>query len=238
MSANIICAYSRKSAMNDMQNSELLRLNSFDQDERMSVLEKLCEDNSVFPDETANVNMHCHSFFSYNPFGWSPARIAWEAKSAGLYAAGLCDFDVLEGLNEFLRAGEMLKLRTAVHLETRVFVHEFADKEITSPGEPGVTYIMGAGFSKIDPGFQYRITALPSRHGLIIDHSRQRIRNNIGRHTACYACQVGHRIPGLSMINFIGQEWMSTVMSPGKVMPAAGAQVGGEQYGSMHFPWN
>ena len=46
------------------------------------------------------VNMHCHSFFSYHAEGWSPSRIVWEAYKAGWYAAALCDFDVLDGLEE------------------------------------------------------------------------------------------------------------------------------------------
>lgn len=99
--------------------------------------------------ETQNINMHFHSFFSYNAENWSPSRIAWETKKNGLYAAGLCDFDVLDGLNEFLNACEMLSVRGAVNLETRGFVDELADSDISSPGEPGVTYIMGAGFTSL-----------------------------------------------------------------------------------------
>lgn len=101
--------------------------------------------------ETSNVNMHCHSFFSYNAYGWSPSRIAWESRKRGLLAAGLCDFDVLDGLDEFLAAGRLLGLRTAVHLETRAFFDAFAAVDINSPGEPGVTYIMGTGFYKTFP---------------------------------------------------------------------------------------
>jgi len=98
------------------------------------------------PADSGNINLHMHSFFSYNAYGWSPSRVAWEAHRAGFYAAGLCDFDVLDGVAEFLDAGLTLGLRTVAHLETRVFVPEMNDREITSPGEPGVTYIMGAGF--------------------------------------------------------------------------------------------
>lgn len=90
--------------------------------------------------------MHCHSFFSYNADGWSPSRVAYECRSRGLCAAALCDFDVLDGLEEFLAAGRLLALRTAVHLETRAYVPELAACDISSPGEPGVTYIMGCGF--------------------------------------------------------------------------------------------
>ena len=38
-------------------------------------------------------------------------------------------------------------LRGSAGLETRVFVPEFADREINSPGEPGVCYQMGIGFT-------------------------------------------------------------------------------------------
>ncbi len=100
------------------------------------------------PPATGDVNMHCHSFFSYNADGWSPSRIAWESRKRGLLAAGLCDFDVLDGLDEFLAAGRLLGLRTAVHLETRAYFEALAAVDINSPGEPGVAYIMGTGFYK------------------------------------------------------------------------------------------
>jgi hypothetical protein len=95
------------------------------------------------------INMHCHSFFSYHAEGWSPSRIVWEAHKAGWYAAALCDFDVLDGLEEFLDAARVVGLRAAVHLETRAFAREWAEVEINSPGEPGVAYIMGGGFTAL-----------------------------------------------------------------------------------------
>ena len=93
-----------------------------------------------------NVNMHLHSFNSFNALGWSPSHVALEARQQGLYAAALCDFDVLDGMEEFLAAGRLLGLRVAVHLETRAYVRELAEVDINSPGEHGVTYMMGAGF--------------------------------------------------------------------------------------------
>lgn len=100
-----------------------------------------------------NINMHIHSHYSFNAENWSPSRIAEECTTAGLDAAGLIDFDVLDGLDEFFSAGERLGLRTLVGVETRVFYHEYADVEIDSPGEPGVHYMDGIGFCKVpDPG--------------------------------------------------------------------------------------
>lgn len=122
-------------------------LNSFDPKERKDALVSLKYSAPVSRDVSENVNMHFHSFYSYNSKGWSPSRIAWESHAAGLYAAGLCDFDVLDGQDEFLAAGRTLGLRTTVNLETRAFLKEYADSDINSPGEPGVAYIMGAGFA-------------------------------------------------------------------------------------------
>ena len=92
------------------------------------------------------VNLHAHTFFSFNGYGYSPARFAWEAYKLGLEVAGIVDFDVLDGAAEMLQAGDILGLKTVVGLETRVFFKEYAQVEITSPGEPGITYLMGTGF--------------------------------------------------------------------------------------------
>lgn len=129
------------------------QLDAFNPAQRQAALLQLAKTPTSLPPAGMNVNMHFHSFFSYNAYGWSPSHIAWRACREGLYAAGLCDFDVLDGMDEFLNAGEILGLRTAVSLETRAFVPEYADKEISSPGEPGITYIMGAGFAHLpNPG--------------------------------------------------------------------------------------
>ena len=125
-----------------------LNLDSFDPAARRPALAALAA-SAPYPEPGANVNMHFHSFFSYNAKGWSPSRIAWESRRGGLYAAGLCDFDVLDGLEEFLDAGLALGLRATVNLETRAYLREFATVEINSPGEPGVTYIMGGGFTRV-----------------------------------------------------------------------------------------
>jgi len=124
-------------------------LSSFKSKERMAALTQLQKLGSLNKEEQQNVNMHFHSFNSFNAEYWSPLRIAWEAKKNALYAAGIIDFDVLSGLEEFFEAGEMLSLRTSVGIETRAFLNEYADKEIDSPGEPGVSYIAGAGFYKL-----------------------------------------------------------------------------------------
>ena len=132
-----------------MDNATLINaLSDFNEGTRRSALNQLAA-TAPFPSSGVLFNMHCHSFFSYNADGWSPSRVAYECRSHGLCASALCDFDVLDGLDEFLAAGRLLALRSAVHLETRAYVREQANVDISSPGEPGVAYIMGCGFTGI-----------------------------------------------------------------------------------------
>lgn len=93
------------------------------------------------------VNLHCHTFFSYNAYGYSPSGLAWLAKKSGYAGIGIVDFDVLDAVDEFLDACELLQVRGSAGIETRVFIPEFATREINSPGEPGVYYHMGIGFT-------------------------------------------------------------------------------------------
>jgi len=126
---------------------ELLnKLNSYNSVHRKQAFDEILENNPEFIREGTNVNLHFHSFNSYNCEGWSPTRIAFEAKLRGLFAAGIIDFDVLDGQNEFLESSEILGLRSTVGIETRAFLTEYANLEIDSPGEPGVSYIAGTGF--------------------------------------------------------------------------------------------
>ena len=125
-------------------------LNNFDskiRSQALAELNNLLEAGEIkIASATAAHNLHCHSFFSYNGYGFSPSYIVWLAKKAGHFAVGCVDFDVLDAVNEFLAAAELLGVRAVCGLETRVFINELADHEINSPGEPGVSYHMGMGF--------------------------------------------------------------------------------------------
>ena len=128
-----------------------LQLDSFDAGERKQALTALWEmartGEIELPENNTYVNLHLHTFYSYNACGYSPSKIAWKARKRGLAVTGIVDFDVFEGLEEFLEAAKLIGVKGCVGMETRVYVPEFADKEITSPGEPGITYHMGVGFS-------------------------------------------------------------------------------------------
>lgn len=130
------------------------KMDSFDAAERKAGLEQALgalESGEVAAEPVGTeVNLHCHTFFSFNAYGYSPTRFAWRARKAGLAAAGIVDFDVLDGLEEFYAAADRLNLRSCVGIETRVFVPELAEAEINSPGEPGIAYHMGTGMPSTD----------------------------------------------------------------------------------------
>src|SRR5512135_1929641 len=128
------------------------QLDSFNELERRQALLALWRQveagEITLPTPGTDVNLHAHTFFSYNAYGYSPSKYAWLARKAGLRAAGIVEFDVLDGLEEFLEAGRVVGLKTCVSLESRVFVPEFATRVINSPGEPGISYHMGVGFTQ------------------------------------------------------------------------------------------
>jgi hypothetical protein len=126
------------------------QLDSFDASVRRGALERLAAalGEGGRPAVRPEVNLHCHTFFSYNGYGYSPSRFAYEAALYGLAVAGIVDFDVLDGAQEFLKAGRLLGLKTTAGFESRVFIPEYRDKVINSPHEPGVYYLVGTGFTR------------------------------------------------------------------------------------------
>jgi hypothetical protein len=130
------------------------KLDSFDAGQRKQALGSLCKKvragEVTLPEPGTAVNLHCHTFFSYNTYGYSPSKFAWLARKRGLAVAGVVDFDVLDAAEEFLEAARLLGLKGCAGMETRVYVPEFSDRVINSPGEPGISYHMGVGF----PGAQ------------------------------------------------------------------------------------
>ena len=129
------------------------QLNSFDSNPRREALAELAGIANAgevrLPEPKREVNVHLHTFFSFNANGWSPSRIAWEGRKYGLEVAGIVDFDVLDGMEEFHQAGRAIGLKTLVGLESRVFISELADKVINSPNEPGIAYFMAGDCYKL-----------------------------------------------------------------------------------------
>jgi len=128
------------------------QLNHFDEKCRESALQQITQQIEAGVIKTSPemdvVNMHCHSFFSFNGYGYSPSALAWLAKKEGYKAIGIVDFDTLDGVDEFLHACDILNVRGSAGIETRSYIHEFSDRVINSPGEPGVSYVMGVQFTR------------------------------------------------------------------------------------------
>lgn len=126
-------------------------LNNFDPERRSAALAELAslaKQSQVLVNPVSDVaNMHSHTFFSYNAYGYSPSSLAWQAKRHGIKLMGIVDFDVLDGVDEFLAACDLLGVCGSAGMETRTFIPQFASREINSPGEPGVYYHMGIGFT-------------------------------------------------------------------------------------------
>ncbi len=137
--------------MTDQVKALETKLNDFDLNVRTQALTQLLEmvdrGEIDLPPEDEVANMHAHTFFSYNGYGYSPTGLVWLAKTRGFKLMGIVDFDVLDGVDEFLNACETAALRGSAGMETRAYVPEFAAREINSPGEPGVYYHMGIGFT-------------------------------------------------------------------------------------------
>jgi len=146
-----------------------VELNHFDPQVRARSLMRLIEQFETgvisLAQEKPVANLHCHTFFSFNAYGYSPTALAWLAKKNGYRLMGIVDFDVLDGVNEFLGACEQLGVRGSAGMETRVYLPEFATREINSPGEPGVNYYMGVGFTS---------GQVPPEVRPILDNLRQR----------------------------------------------------------------
>jgi hypothetical protein len=127
------------------------QLNDFDPAARAAALATLMEaarrGQVALAPEADVANMHCHTFFSFNAYGYSPSALAWLAKKNGYPLLGIVDFDVLDAVDEFLDACELVGVRGSAGIETRVFIPQFATREINSPGEPGIYYHMGIGFA-------------------------------------------------------------------------------------------
>ena len=152
------------------------RLNDFDANiraEALAQLNAMAQRGAVQLAAEADVaNMHCHTFYSFNAYGYSPTALAWLAKRRGFKLMGIVDFDVLDGVDEFLDACEAVGVRGTAGIETRVFIPEFATREISSPGEPGISYTMGIGFTSSQvPG---------SVAGILADMRRQVAQRNQG----------------------------------------------------------
>ena len=136
----------------------------------LHVLLKRRPERPVAPAEAAN--LHCHTFFSFNAYGHSPTSLAWLGRQRGYKLMGIVDFDVLDGVDEFLDACALTEVCGSAGIETRTYLPEFAEHEMNSPGEPGVLYHMGVGFTTAD--------VTPAAAAIITELREQSTQRNLG----------------------------------------------------------
>ena len=75
------------------------KLDNFDPKLRREALSALWQQGKGVQSKAGtDVNLHAHTFFSYNAYGYSPSKYAWLARKTGLAVAGIVDFDVLDAL--------------------------------------------------------------------------------------------------------------------------------------------
>ena len=145
------------------------KLDSFDLTTRQTALQELMAlvnaSDMHLPPKKEIANLHCHTFFSYNTFGFSPTHIAWLGKKLGIKFMGIVDFDVLDGVDEFLEACRITGICGSAGMETRAYIPELSTCVINSPGEPGISYHMGIGFSsnKTNPTTKDNLYAIRNR---------------------------------------------------------------------------
>ncbi len=135
--------------MNQLQLEQ--QLSQFDRTTRGNALASLLAQSKGESTWHEVANMHAHTFFSFNAYGYSPTGLAWLARSHGWPLMGLIDFDVLDGVDEFLTACDASGVCGSCGIETRVYFPEFATRETNSPGEPGIMYHIGLGFTSSTP---------------------------------------------------------------------------------------
>ena len=128
-------------------------LSSFDAKVRRQALFNIAElinkgEIKKYSEQKHWLNLHTHTFHSFNYKNWSPSRIVFEGWKTGLQYVGTVDFDTLAGLEETLFAGNLLDMKVTGGFESRVFIEEYKDKVINSPKEPGIYYLCGKGFKQ------------------------------------------------------------------------------------------
>lgn len=88
-----------------------------------------------------DVNNHIHTQYSFSPY--SPAKAVWMASRAGLATAGIMDHDTISGAEEFIEAGQIMKVPTTIGSECRVSFHEtpLNGRRINNPDQKSVAYV-------------------------------------------------------------------------------------------------
>ncbi len=87
------------------------------------------------------VNNHIHTTYSFSPY--TPAAAVYFARKAGLSTAGIMDHDSVGGIDEFVKAGEILGMPVTVGFECRTSVKGTAleGRRLNNPDQKSVAYV-------------------------------------------------------------------------------------------------
>ena len=121
-----------------MDNIKILLDPAVSKEERLEALRALgnsCENGGNW------VNNHIHTTYSFSPY--TPAAAVYFARKAGLSTAGIMDHDSVGGIDEFIKAGEILDMPVTVGFECRTSVCGTALEglRLNNPDQKSVAYV-------------------------------------------------------------------------------------------------
>ncbi len=117
-------------------------LNDPDKNLRLFMLSKMMEQGEIQVEAAQHaVNNHIHTTYSFSPY--TPTMALAKAYISGLCTAGIMDHDSISGAEEFLRAGEILGMKTTIGTECRANMAgtPLSDKRINNPDQIGIAYM-------------------------------------------------------------------------------------------------
>lgn len=116
--------------------------NEKNEDKRLDLLKKAKDGGELDSYKSANrVNNHIHTVYSFSPY--TPTHAVLKAYSYGLSTAGIMDHDSISGAREFIKAGEIIGIKTTIGAELRASMEGtvLEDKKINNPDQKGIIYM-------------------------------------------------------------------------------------------------
>lgn len=121
-----------------MDNIKILLDSEISAEERLAALRELGD-----PVENGGnwVNNHIHTTYSFSPY--TPAAAVYFARKAGLSTAGIMDHDSVGGIDEFVKAGELIGMPVTVGFECRTSVKgtPLEGRRLNNPDQISVAYV-------------------------------------------------------------------------------------------------
>lgn len=122
-----------------MNNKEILLSQEKTPEERLCALRSLGAPENSGGGEW--VNNHIHTTYSFSPY--TPSAAVYFARKAGLSTAGIMDHDSVGGIDEFIKAGEIIGMPVTVGFECRTDVHgtPLEGLRLNNPDQKSVAYV-------------------------------------------------------------------------------------------------